>query len=163
MKLRLQFNSIRLRLKRGEVEQFGRTGRVEETIRFGTGDDETFCYILESTDTVSSPRAVLTPRAVIVQVPPDAVMRWASSDEIGIEGEQTVDNQTSLRILIEKDFACIDGSDEQNADTFPNPLIEERKLSEISSDGGSIVSFGKTADGPDRRSNHQTQPLPPRT
>jgi hypothetical protein len=75
---------------------------------------------------------VLTPRAVIVQVPPDTV-RWASSDQIGIEGEQAVDNQTSLRILIEKDFACIDGSDEQNADTFPNPLIEERKLAEISS------------------------------
>ena len=136
MKLRLQSNSIRFRLKRSEVEQFVRTGRVEEKISLGTGDDETFRYILESTGAVSTPTAVLTPRTVIVQVPPDAVTRWASADQIGIESEQPVDRQTSLRILIEKDFACIDGTDEQNADTFPNPLVEERKLSEISPERG---------------------------
>ena len=132
MKLRLQFNSIRFRLKRSEVEQFAQTGRLEEEIFLGTGGDEIFRYVLESTEAVSTPRAVLTPRAVIVQVPPDTVTRWASSDQIGIEGEQAVDNQASLRIVIEKDFACIDGTDEQNVDTFPNPLVKERKLSEIS-------------------------------
>ena len=122
MKLRLEFNSIRFRLKRSEVEQFVRTGRVEEKIISGIGDDETFRYVLESTGAVSTPRAVLKPRAVMVQVPPDAVMKWASTDQIGIESEQPVVHQASLRILIEKDFACIDGTDEQNADTFPNPL-----------------------------------------
>ena len=136
MKLRLQFNSIRFRLKRSEVEQFAQTGRLEEEIFLGTSGDEIFRYILESTGAVSTTRALLTPRAVIVQVPPDTVMRWVSTDQIGIEGEQAVDNQTSLRILIEKDFACIDGNDEQNADTFPNPIIEERKLAEISSERG---------------------------
>lgn len=95
---------------------------MEEKISLGTGDDETFRYVLESTGAVSTPRAVLTPGAVIVQVPPDTVMKWASTDQIGIEGEQPVVQQASLRILIEKDFACIDGTDEQNADTFPNPL-----------------------------------------
>ena len=136
MKLRLQFNSIRFRLKRSEVEQFSRTGRVEEKISLETGANGTFRYILESTGAISTPRAVLTPRAVIVQVPPDTVKKWASTDQISIEGEQAVHNQTSLRILIEKDFACIDGTDEQNADTFPNPLIEEGKLSEISAERG---------------------------
>ena len=118
------------------MEEFARTGRVEEKIVSGSGDEETFGYVLESVDAVSSPRATLKPRSIIVQVPPDAVMRWVSTDQIGIEGEQLVDNQTSLRILIEKDFACIDGTDEENADTFPNPLAEERKLSEISPEGG---------------------------
>ena len=122
MKLRLEFNSIRFRLKRSEVEQFARTGRVEEKIISGSGDDETFRYVLESADSVSSPSASLKPCSIIVQVPPEAVMRWASGDQIGIESEQLVDHQASLRILIEKDFACIDGTDEQNADTFPNPL-----------------------------------------
>lgn len=136
MKLRLQCNSIRFRLKRSEVEEFARTGRVEEKIISGNGDEGTFSYVLESVDSVSSPIATLKPRAMIVQVPPDAVMRWASTDQIGIEDEQLVDNQTSLRILIEKDFACIDGTDEDNTDTFPNPLAEERKLSEITPGGG---------------------------
>jgi hypothetical protein len=125
VKLRLEFNSIRFRLKRSEVEQFARTGRVEEQIISGSGDDKTFRYLLESADSVSSPSATLTPNSIIVQVPPEAVMRWASSDQIGIESEQVVDHHTSLRILIEKDFACIDATDEQNADTFPNPLAEK--------------------------------------
>jgi hypothetical protein len=125
VKLRLEFNSIRFRLKRSEVEQLARTGRVEEKIISGSGDDKTFGYVLESADSVSSPSATLKPNSIIVQVPPEAVMRWASSDQIGIESEQPVDHQTSLRILIEKDFACIDGTDEQNADTFPNPLARK--------------------------------------
>ena len=122
VKLRLQFNSVRFRLKRGEVEQLARTGRVEEKILVGSGDDETFDYVLESTAAVSSPRATVTARGIIVQVPSDEVMKWASTDQVGIEGRQPADNETSLQILIEKDFACIDGTDQENTDTFPNPL-----------------------------------------
>ena len=122
VKLRLQFNSVRFRLKRGEVEQLARTGRVEEKILTGSGDDETFDYVLESTAAVSSPITAVTARGIVVQVPSDEVMKWASTDQVGIEGRQPIDSQTSLQILIEKDFACIDGTDEENADTFPNPL-----------------------------------------
>jgi hypothetical protein len=122
VKLRLQFNSIRFRLKRREVEQLARTGRVEERILIGSGDDETFDYVLESTAAVSSPRATVTARGVVVQVPAHEVMKWASTDQTGIEGRQSVDSESSLRILVEKDFACIDGTDQENADTFPNPL-----------------------------------------
>jgi hypothetical protein len=122
MKLRLQFNSIRLRLKRSEVEQFARTGRVEEKIISGSGDDERFHYVLEATDAVSSPQGTVTRSGIVVRVPIADVVTWASTDQIGIEGEQSVNNQASLRILIEKDFACLDGTEEQNADTFANPL-----------------------------------------
>jgi hypothetical protein len=122
VKLRLQFNSIRFRLKRREVEQLARTGRVEEKILIGSGDGETFDYVLESTAAVSSARATVTARGIVVQVPSDEVMKWASTDQVGIESRQPVDNKTSLQILIEKDFACIDGTDPENADTFPNPL-----------------------------------------
>ena len=122
MKLRLQFNSVRFRLKRREVEQLARTGRVEERILIGSGYDETFDYVLESTAAVSSSRATLTARGIFVQVPSEEVMKWASTDQVGIEGRQPTDSKTSLLILIEKDFACIDGTDQDNADTFPNPI-----------------------------------------
>lgn len=122
VKLRLQFNSVRFRLKRQEVEQLARTGRVEEKILIGSGVGETFDYLLESTAAVSSSTATLTAHGIVVQVPSDEVMKWASTDQIGIEGRQPADSETSLQILIEKDFACIDGTDEENADTFPNPL-----------------------------------------
>jgi len=122
MKLRLQFNSIRLRLKRSEVEQFAETGRVEETIILGDGEGDTLHYALESTDEVSSPRAEFKGGCILVQVPTEMALDWASDDEIGIEADQPAGEQTQLRILIEKDFACVDGSEEQNFDTFPNPL-----------------------------------------
>jgi hypothetical protein len=122
VKLRLQFNSVRFRLKRHEVEQLARTGRVEEKILIGSGEDDTLDYVLESTAAVSSPSATVTARGVVVQVPSHEVMKWASTDQIGIEGRQPVDSETSLRILVEKDFACVDGTDEENSDTFPNPL-----------------------------------------
>ncbi|MBV8214641.1 MAG: hypothetical protein JOZ08_15620 [Verrucomicrobia bacterium] len=122
MKLRLQFNSIRLRLKRGEVERFASTGRVEEYICSGSDLAQVFSYVLEATDAVSSPTAAVSPGSVVVQVPPAEAVKWALTDQVGIEGEQATDNQVGLRISIEKDFACIDGTDEQNVDTFPNPL-----------------------------------------
>jgi hypothetical protein len=122
VKLRLQFNSIRFRLKRSEVEQFVRTGRVEEKIIVGSREDGVFQYVLESTESVSSLKATVTPGGIIVQVPPEEATRWVFTDQISIEGQQPIDNQKSLRILIEKDFACLDGTEEQNADTFPNPL-----------------------------------------
>lgn len=122
VKLRLQFNSVRFRLKRREVEQLVQTGRVEEKILIGSGDSETFDYVLESTAAASSPRATVTARGIIVQVPSDEIIKWAATDQVGIEDRQPVNSETSLRILIEKDFACIDGTDQENADTFPNPL-----------------------------------------
>lgn len=122
MKLRLEFNSIRLRLKRSEVEQFARIARVEERIILGSDDDETFYYMLEATPAVSSPQATVTARSIVVRVPARDAARWASTDEVGFEGYQPTGGPASLRILIEKDFACLDGTEEQNADTFPRPL-----------------------------------------
>jgi hypothetical protein len=126
MKLRLQSNSIRLRLKRSEVDRFLRTGRVEERIVSGTGNQESFHCLLETNDAVSAPKGSIAPGSVVVQVPKADALKWALTNQIGIEGEQTIDSKTSLRILVEKDFACIDGSEEQNADTFPNPLTGQK-------------------------------------
>jgi uncharacterized protein DUF7009 len=126
MKLRLQSNSIRLRLKQSEVDRFLRTGRVEERIVSGTDDQESFRYLLETNDTVSAPKGSIAPGSVIVQVPTADALKWALTNQIGIEGEQTIDGNISLRILIEKDFACLDGPKEQNADTFPNPLAGQK-------------------------------------
>jgi len=126
MKLRLQSNSIRLRLKRSEVDRFLRTGRVEEKILSGTGDQESFHYLLETNDAVSAPKGAISPGGVVVQVPTADALKWALTNQIGIEGEQAIDSKTSLRILVEKDFACLDGSEGQNADTFPNPLTGQK-------------------------------------
>jgi len=122
MKLRLQFNSIRLRLKRAEVERLAQTGGVEEAIIVGLGPKDVFRYVLESSTAVSAPEARLQDSGLFVRLPVETVLRWAKGDEVGIEAFLPVGTQERLQILIEKDFACLNGTEEQNADTFPNPL-----------------------------------------
>lgn len=121
MKLRLQSNSIRLRLKRSEVDQLATTHRLEEKISTGTGEGSTFRYVLEASREIGAPRARLESFGVLVQLPLEATLKWASGDEVGIDATVPAGDQ-QLRILIEKDFACLTASEEENADTFPHPL-----------------------------------------
>jgi hypothetical protein len=122
MKLRLQSNSIRLRLKRGEVEQLVKTGRVEEKIIMGSGLVDIFHYALQTSHAVSTPHAILETKAILVLVPVETVSRWAAGNDVGIEAILPLGDRGQLQVLIEKDFACLTGTEEKNADTFPNPL-----------------------------------------
>jgi hypothetical protein len=122
MKLRLQSNSVRLRLKRGEVEQIVKLGQVEETIVLGDGEGDRLVYTLEASPKVFAPQASIRKNHILVQVPRETVVRWATSEEVGIEATLSVGGGRELKVLVEKDFACLNGTEEQNRDTFPNPL-----------------------------------------
>jgi len=121
MKLRLAANSIRLRLKKLEVEQLACSGRVEERVCF-TGRHDAFHYVIESSCGVDRVQARFQPNGIVVEVPAAQVAHWATCEQVGIEGIQVAGDSDKLTILIEKDFACLNGSEEQNVDTFPNPL-----------------------------------------
>jgi len=109
-------------LKRSEVEQLANTGRIEEKIVFGTNSDDAFHYVLEASASVTALLARCEDRRVVVRLPVDAVARWAASEEVGIEGTQLAGEEGRLDVLIEKDFGCLKGPEEQNRDTFPNPM-----------------------------------------
>ncbi len=124
MKLRLQANSLRLRLKQGEVKQLMATGVVEESIRFFPGS-ETLTYRLELSGSAGALTARLKSGLVIVEAPATLARVWAAdANQVSLEAAQPAgaDAEHGLTVLVEKDFACLDGNDEQNADTFPNPL-----------------------------------------
>ncbi|HEX4141272.1 MAG TPA: hypothetical protein VHY09_13060 [Candidatus Methylacidiphilales bacterium] len=122
MKLRLQSNSVRLRLKRGEVDQLVKLGQVQETILLGDGPDDQLVYTLESSPKVFAPKVSLKKNHVLVEVPRDTAVHWATSNDVGIETRISVGGGREVQVLIEKDFACLNGTEEQNRDTFPNPL-----------------------------------------
>jgi hypothetical protein len=129
MKLRFQSNSIRLRLKQAEVEKLAKTGRVEEKVVMGSGPWDAFHYALEASHVVSKPHAILEKKGVLVQVPFAEVSRWAASDEVGIEATLRLGDEKELHVLIEKDFMCLHGgTQEENSDTFPNPLAKTKKM-----------------------------------
>ena len=57
-----------------------------------------------------------------IYVPRAQADKWANTEQIGLEIEQKIGGGNLLRILIEKDFACLEpraGEDERDA--FPHP------------------------------------------
>jgi hypothetical protein len=122
MKLRLQSNSVRLRLKRGEVDQLVKLGQVQETIIMGDGPDDQLVYTLESSPKVFAPQVSLKKNHVLVEVPRDTAVHWATSDAVGIETRISIGGGREVHVLVEKDFACLNDNEEQNRDAFPNPL-----------------------------------------
>ena len=116
MKLRIRGNSIRLRLTKSEVDSFSTGGRVEETVDFGDGTAK-FGYALEAVD-ARDLSAEFAGGTIRVLVPRDRAQGWVNSEQVGIES----DEDSPLRILIEKDFACLQvRPGEPDDDAFPNP------------------------------------------
>jgi hypothetical protein len=53
-------------------------------------------------------------------IPSEEARRWAGTADVGLYGQ--VDTKAGvLELAVEKDFACLDKSEAENADTFPNP------------------------------------------
>ncbi|MGB5629950.1 MAG: hypothetical protein WBM45_11465 [Woeseiaceae bacterium] len=123
MKLRIRDNSIRLRLMRGEVDTLRDKGLVEASTDFPGG--RSFRYLLESSPASVNPEAFFSKNEISVRLPENTVLAWASTDQVSIEGEQLLDGGGVLRILVEKDFVCLTGrDDEDESDMYPHPEAE---------------------------------------
>ncbi len=123
MKLRIRGNSVRLRLTKSEVAQINEKGRVEETVEFGLESSQTLVYALETTALLENTRATFENNCLRITVPKNQAEKWTNSNQVGIEFEQVFGNDKYLRILIEKDFACLEErAGEDESDAFSHPL-----------------------------------------
>lgn len=125
MKLRILDNSIRLRLTQSEVGKASIDGLVRGSVRFPGSN--TFAYVLESSPATVKPEAHFSNNVLTVRIPEADIRRWAGSDQVSIESEQGLDDGGELRILVEKDFACLaprQGEDE--ADMYPHPEADSK-------------------------------------
>jgi hypothetical protein len=94
---------------------------VEETIHFAPEAGAAFTYALQQEPSAKSPTVHYAESRVSVLLPADQVYVWGVTEQIGIAEEISLGTLGSLALLIEKDFACLDRSDEDNQDAFPNP------------------------------------------
>jgi hypothetical protein len=117
MKLRIQGNSLRLRLTQKEVAQLRDRGRVESFIEFAPGG--ALVYLLESSFHAKAVTATFDGQAIRVMVPKHVMTEWAESDQVSIEAM----SHAGVQLRIEKDFQCLHKADEQDPDAFPNPLL----------------------------------------
>lgn len=124
MKLRIRGDSIRLRLKRGEVDQIATgTSIVEETHFPNTV--LTFRLDVSANNAVS---ASFNNGSMVISLPKSRVLEWAGSDEVSMLAEQKLSGTGALSILIEKDFSCLEPGHHRDcaddADTFPHPSAQ---------------------------------------
>jgi len=121
MKLRIKGNSLRLRISRSEVSKLLEGDCLEETIRFAPEACARFTYALKQDRLVRRPTVQYTENRVAVLIPADQANVWGITEQVGIAEDISLGNLGSLALLIEKDFACLDRSDEDSDDAFPNP------------------------------------------
>ena len=121
MKLRIRGDSIRLRLKRGEVDQIAAGTSIVEETHF---PNSVLTFRLDVTDN-NDISASFDDRSLVISLPKSKVLDWASTDEVSLHAEQQLSGTGVLSLLIEKDFSCLepghhrDGEDDE--DTFPHP------------------------------------------
>ncbi|MBL0023668.1 MAG: hypothetical protein WBP08_16685 [Saprospiraceae bacterium] len=114
MKLRIQGNSLRLRLSLTDVAELVKTGQTSSTCNFM--DHHLIYKIIHGT--FSDISAEFIHNIITVSVPSNLVINWDTDDRTGFE---TTDIN-GLYILIEKDFQCLKPRiHEDESDLFPNP------------------------------------------
>ncbi len=113
MKLRLTESSVRLRLRRSEVEAFRRDGSVEVSTHLPAG--ESITYRLTGV-AIDQPAVALTAGLLEIRVPAGAARQWASTDQVGLYYPVG-----ALQILVEKDFRRTSAPSPDDDDRYPNP------------------------------------------
>ena len=122
MKLRIRGNTLRLRLSRSETNELAERGEVRDGIAFGPLAADRLGYSLVASDDAAVTFARLSGSSVEVFAPKALVREWAASDTVGFEAEQAIGDGSFLKILVEKDFACLTPrTGEDDTDAFPNP------------------------------------------
>lgn len=126
MKLRIRGNSIRLRLTKGEVERLSDTGIIEDLVEFGS-EYPGFRYELRTAAGDDESRAKFEDHCLSISLAAGDAKNWINSEQVGIEAMQPIGEGKFLRILVEKDFACLaERAGEDDSDTFPVSLAAQR-------------------------------------
>jgi len=121
MKLRIKGNSLRLRVSRSELSRFLDGERIEETIHFTRAPEATLTYALESAVQVAPVRVQYESQRVRVILSEDQGGIWGAESEVGVYSTLDIGEAGSLAVIVEKDFACLDRSGDDNSDAFANP------------------------------------------
>ena len=116
MKLRCTKNSIRIRIRKSELNQLTKDKKVEEKIRFGNQTVLTFA--LQISELTQQVNASLSNNQLVINLPIPIANQWINSSQVGIEVNRVVSKEHHLHILIEKDFPCLDRPEEDKSDTF---------------------------------------------
>jgi len=118
MKLRIQNNSIRLRLNRREVEAFTSAGSLEEAFEHPLGR---LVYGLQSSADVPRTEVLMGGDSIRIVLPVEVARDWTDTDRVGVSDEIELGEGKRLSVLVEKEFRRLHGAI-NDPDLYPNPL-----------------------------------------
>jgi hypothetical protein len=118
MKLRINGNSIRLRLSKSDIAKLLAEAYLEERTSFGR---ENFGYTLQSKSGIHTLSANFDQHKINVFIPKTFLKDWAVNDLVGFDAYMHISDTESLYILIEKDFKCLENTSEDQSDNYQNP------------------------------------------
>jgi len=116
MKLRTTHNSIRIRIRKSEIDLLEQKKIVEESIRFPSGTIFKFALKIGNGSEVID--ANLEDNNLVLSISKTAASQWMNTNEVGIETNINLPDNETLHLLIEKDFPCLDRPEEDKSDTF---------------------------------------------
>lgn len=118
MKIRIEGNSIRLRLRQSEVAQLAEEGRVEESTQMPGGH---FNYRLELQTELKNLAAQYGRNGITVSLPESWGRSWPEDARVGFEAQLPLAGGQLLHLLVEKDFVCLDRDLAGQQDQYPHP------------------------------------------
>lgn len=117
MKLRCTHNSLRIRVRKSDLDTLQTQKIVTESVQFAPQVSLAFSLSIDAQ--VQEINANFTNNQITVTLPQDVAQQWINTSQVGIELQQNLeDTEGNLHILIEKDFPCNDREDEDKSDTF---------------------------------------------
>ncbi|MCR5887444.1 hypothetical protein LRS06_06540 [Hymenobacter sp. J193] len=106
MKLRLEDNTLRLRLDQPEVTAFRQHGRLETVVPLGLRATDQLTYTLERTTDVPALTVQAEAGCIRVLLPAAVADAWTSTEQVSLRGTVAVQHNQVLHILVEKDLGC---------------------------------------------------------
>jgi hypothetical protein len=120
MKIRIKGNTVRFRLTKSDISTLIKTGELSDQTEF---IGSTLIYKIASTANEAM-SADMIGNVITLSVPENALSNWASTNKVSLEGNMSLKNNSSLYLLLEKDFKCMDGDvNVDQSDFFENPNI----------------------------------------
>ena len=118
MKIRIQGNSIRIRLSKSEVDKLANEGIVDEKTSFG---NTSFAYCLKKNDSLTELFAAYENDQIRMEIPTSFLVNWPTNQVVGFDANMRISETETLYLLVEKDFKCLDNVTEDQSDNFDNP------------------------------------------
>ncbi len=126
MKLRIKGNSVRLRLTQSEVAEFAENGKFEDRTEFGVEPAQSLSYAVIAESGAEEISANFENGRISIIIPQTIAENWSQTEQTAVSAEQNLPSGKTLRILIEKDFACLTPRpEEDDSDNYPHPKSEK--------------------------------------